>query len=84
VILTQGPVLEIDESFALQSAVPSPAVALPITLRDNERALIRRALEETHWIIEGKNGAAARLGIAPSTLRDRMEKYSIQRPRLDS
>jgi PAS domain S-box-containing protein len=83
VILTNGPVLEIDESFE-SKPVLSPHVAGPVTLRDNERALIRRALEETRWIIEGTNGAAVRLGIAPSTLRDRIEKYGLQRPRPDS
>jgi len=84
VILTNGPVLEIDESFDLRPAVLPPPVAAPVTLKDNERAVIRRALEETRWIIEGKNGAAVRLGIAPSTLRDRIEKYGLQRPRPDS
>jgi PAS domain S-box-containing protein len=83
VILTNGPVLEIDESFDVNPHLSQPVTA-PVTLKDNERAVIRRALEETHWVIEGRDGAAVRLGIAPSTLRDRIEKYGLQRPRPDS
>ena len=35
---------------------------------------------ETRWRIEGKNGAAAILGLHPSTLRARMHKLGILRP----
>jgi transcriptional regulator with GAF, ATPase, and Fis domain len=36
-------------------------------------------LEETGGRIEGEQGAAARLGINPSTLRSRMKKFGIVR-----
>jgi len=83
VILTNGPVLEMDEPLGHESPQPLPEPASP-TLRDNERALIQRALDQSHWVIEGQKGAAYRLGIAPSTLRDRMEKYDLHRPREQS
>jgi Sigma-54 interaction domain len=35
---------------------------------------------ETWWHIEGKDGAAAILGLHPSTLRARMHKLRIVRP----
>jgi len=35
---------------------------------------------ETRWLIEGKDGAAAILGLHPSTLRARMHKLGIVRP----
>ena len=44
-----------------------------------ERAHVKRVLDRTGWVIEGKNGAAALLGLAPSTLRSRMAQLSIQR-----
>lgn len=50
------------------------------TLKETEQTLIREALEACNWTIEGKRGAAARLDLAPSTLRERMRKYGLQRP----
>jgi transcriptional regulator with GAF, ATPase, and Fis domain len=44
-----------------------------------ERIHILKILEDTHWKIEGDNGAAKALGLAPSTLRDRMNKLDIHR-----
>lgn len=41
---------------------------------------IRKVLKECDWKLEGEDGAAAQLKIKPSTLRDRMRKYSIKRP----
>ncbi len=40
---------------------------------------ILQVLQKTGWRIEGKNGAAAMLGLNPSTLRARMRKYGIRR-----
>jgi transcriptional regulator with GAF, ATPase, and Fis domain len=48
-------------------------------LGEIEREFILHALEKTKWRIEGKNGAAVRLGLNPSTLRGRMRKDGIRR-----
>jgi transcriptional regulator with GAF, ATPase, and Fis domain len=48
-------------------------------LADVEKVHIANVLEDTHWKIEGKHGAARVLGLAPSTLRDRMRKLGIRR-----
>jgi chemotaxis protein methyltransferase CheR len=48
-------------------------------LADVEREHISDILEKTLWKIEGKQGAARVLGLAPSTLRDRMKKLGIRR-----
>ncbi|HME46122.1 MAG TPA: sigma 54-interacting transcriptional regulator [Syntrophorhabdales bacterium] len=48
-----------------------------LRLEEMETLHIRRMLEVTHGRIEGKNGAAALLGINPSTLRARMRKLHI-------
>ena len=49
------------------------------TLEETERNKIIKILSETRWRIEGKDGAAAILGLHPSTLRARMHKLEIVR-----
>jgi len=48
-------------------------------LSELERDRILQVLQQTNWRIEGKNGAAAILGLNPSTLRGRMRKEGIRR-----
>ena len=62
-------------------SVHSPGVpeTKGLTLESIERAHILRVLERTGWVIEGKSGAAAILGVAPSTLRSRMTQLGIRR-----
>ena len=50
------------------------------TLEETERNQISKILSETRWRIEGKDEAAAILGIHPSTLRARMHRLGIVRP----
>jgi transcriptional regulator with GAF, ATPase, and Fis domain len=50
-------------------------------LEEVERTYILRVLDDTDWLIEGQRGAAAILGLSPSTLRSRMQKLGIKRPR---
>jgi transcriptional regulator with GAF, ATPase, and Fis domain len=45
-----------------------------------ERANLVRALEATAWRVAGDSGAAARLGMRPSTLSSRMKALGIERP----
>ncbi len=51
------------------------------TLTDVERRHIVRVLTASRWRIEGAAGAAQVLGLKPSTLRSRMMKLGISRPR---
>jgi transcriptional regulator with GAF, ATPase, and Fis domain len=51
------------------------------TLEEVERNQIHKILSETRWRIERKDGAAAVLGLHPSTLRARMHKLGILRPK---
>jgi transcriptional regulator with GAF, ATPase, and Fis domain len=44
-----------------------------------EREHILRVLEETRWRIRGERGAAAMLGLKPTTLHSRMKKLGISR-----
>jgi formate hydrogenlyase transcriptional activator len=50
-------------------------------LQQLERENILRALESTAWRVAGKEGAAALLGMNPSTLNSRIRALRIQRPK---
>lgn len=50
------------------------------TLADSGLELIVRALEAKAWRVEGPAGAAAALGLEPSTLYSRMKKLGIRTP----
>jgi len=51
------------------------------TLEQSEYNLIVQTLKKVHWKVEGPGGAAELLNIHPSTLRSRMRKLRIERPR---
>jgi transcriptional regulator with GAF, ATPase, and Fis domain len=55
-------------------------VATAATLQDSERRHIEAMLAQCGWRIRGESGAAARLGLKPSTLESRMRKLGISRP----
>jgi chemotaxis protein methyltransferase CheR len=60
----------------------SPEGTHPLsTLAEVERKHILTVLEQTLWRIEGNTGAATILGLHPDTLRYRMKKHNIRRPR---
>jgi len=50
-------------------------------LQEIEKTHILKILKECNWVIDGKRGAAKRLGLPPSSLRDRMKKLGLKRPR---
>jgi transcriptional regulator with GAF, ATPase, and Fis domain len=51
------------------------------SLEDVERRHIESVLNQANWMIEGERGAAKVLNLNPSTLRSRMQKLGISRPR---
>ena len=54
---------------------------VPMTgLEDVERDHILRALEASNWVVGGRNGAAARLGMQRTSLVYRMRRLRINRP----
>ncbi len=79
VILCPGPVLHLADKLDLSSSAVSSTVR---TLEETERNQMLKILSETRWRIEGKNGAAAILGLNASTLRARMHKLGIVRPQI--
>jgi transcriptional regulator with GAF, ATPase, and Fis domain len=76
VIVTQGRVLSpriTELKLLMQTVVPAPAQ----TLSEAERAHILTILKETNWVVGGRDGAAARLGLPRTTLISRMQKLGI-------
>jgi PAS domain S-box-containing protein len=78
VIHTQGPVLHLAEPLG---EMVEDSASHTQSLEEIERTHIINILENTGWRIEGPNGAAKLLGLNASTLRARMVKLGIQRPR---
>jgi transcriptional regulator with GAF, ATPase, and Fis domain len=78
-ILANGPMLQIEEAFL--RTTPALPVLREGTMEEVERAHILRVLQEVNWVIEGTQGAATRLDLHPNTLRSRMQKLGIKKPR---
>ena len=78
-ILSHEPVLRINEQI-LGSQGASFGASPPSDLKELERRHILQTLTLAEWHIEGPVGAAARLGLPPSTLRSRMKQCGITRP----
>jgi formate hydrogenlyase transcriptional activator len=78
VIVSAG-TLGLAEPLGRSQLDPVQAETPSLDLRDVERAHVMRVLGLRSWRIEGKYGAAAALGLRPSTLRSRMRKLGISR-----
>jgi formate hydrogenlyase transcriptional activator len=86
VILSPGPELRVPrvEPVPITGASPGTRPVLAGgSLKDAEREMIRRALEECRWKVGGSRGAAARLGMKRTTLLSRMKKLGLARPETD-
>ena len=92
VIITQGSQLHVTDDLNMQAIEldldepitrPDMFDSFPTgeTLEQTEYNLIMRTLKSVHWKLEGPGGAAELLNINPSTLRSKMRKLGIQRPR---
>jgi len=78
VLLSEGgrfspPLSELTRVTAAQSRGPAQ------TLAEMERVYIMETLQKTNWIVGGRAGAAARLGLPRTTLIARMRKLGITR-----
>jgi transcriptional regulator with GAF, ATPase, and Fis domain len=91
VILTKGETLRLDLSMpaTLQSStnagVQAPSkhddLMTEDQMRDLQKQNLRKALEQSNWRVSGKEGAAALLGIRPTTLSDRIKSFGLKKPR---
>jgi formate hydrogenlyase transcriptional activator len=90
-VLCQGPLVTLDADLLPAAAPPAgrvetaddrPGAPVPAnSLEAVERRHILNVLAETDGIIEGPKGAARILSLHPNTLRSRMKKLGITRPR---
>jgi formate hydrogenlyase transcriptional activator len=76
VIITKGPVLELQVAELMAHSAGSTAIK---TLADAERAHIVATLEATNWVIGGRHGAATQLGLPRTTLITMMQRHRIFR-----
>lgn len=92
VIITQGSKLQLHDTFYPATArdesravdwSENPEVEGE-TLEQSEYRLILQTLKKVHWRIEGPGGAAELLDVHASTLRSRMRKLGIGRPKVNS
>jgi transcriptional regulator with GAF, ATPase, and Fis domain len=94
-VTSAGAVLRLPEGWELLLS-PSPGTPTAVsetrtnsgaggmresTLEQLHRKRILEVLNQTGWRLEGPKGAAVILGLNPSTLRSRMQKLGIQKPR---
>ena len=63
----------------LHKADVRPIASFSETLRDSERALLVETLESVGWVVAGPNGAAAKMGLARTTLLGKMKRLSISK-----
>jgi len=91
IILARGGVLEFDLAIAAQAAPsdhpgPSATSVTPAKflteaeLERFERDNLLLVLEAANWKIGGRDGAAELLGVKPTTLLSRMDKWGLKRP----
>jgi formate hydrogenlyase transcriptional activator len=83
IVLCPGDTLDMPLLAAEPGASASPASLNndSLSLEATERKHMESVLASTGWLIEGANGAAAILKLNPSTLRSRMRRLGISRPR---
>jgi formate hydrogenlyase transcriptional activator len=81
-VIEHGAIVTVGDSLRVPMLHDAaPLGAPPQMLADAEREHILRALERAGWRIKGPKGAAAALGLKPSTLYTRMKKLGIRTPR---
>jgi transcriptional regulator with GAF, ATPase, and Fis domain len=92
VILSQAGELRIDlvlgdtapstmhEEARFEAPLGMPGILSEHEMTRRERENIVAALEKSRWKISGARGAAAILGVKPTTLASRLKRLGIQRP----
>jgi formate hydrogenlyase transcriptional activator len=76
-----------EETFSIDHAwlsiqpptIPDRSGVLTKALHDQEKEMIEAALAETRGKVAGAKGAAAKLGIPPSTLESKIKQLKIKK-----
>jgi len=86
VIVSETETFFIDENWLPRMAVKSPPLSRPLSdeLLAQEKERIEAALAATRGRVSGPSGAAAKLGIPPSTLDSKIRSLKINRHRFKS
>lgn len=81
VILCGSDTFSIDDAWLPGEERPGPELSCPLTeaVQNQETKIIEAALIESKGKIAGSNGAAARLGIPPSTLDSKIKQFKINK-----
>jgi transcriptional regulator with PAS, ATPase and Fis domain len=81
VILCDTDTFSIDESWLSQGSLPAKSASEPLSekLASEEKKLIESVLAETRGRVYGRSGAAAKLGIPPSTLDSKIKSLKIDK-----
>ena len=85
IISSEGDTIKLDDNqlkSSLSRHINGDPVANSITkLSDSQKTHIIKVLDDCDWKINGEEGAANKLGMPPSTLRSKMKKLNIKRPK---
>jgi transcriptional regulator with GAF, ATPase, and Fis domain len=83
VILCETDIFSVDESWLSSKAVSAPSTKQPFAQKidSQEREMIEAALTESKGRVSGTSGAAAKLGIPPSTLESKIRSLKIDKRR---
>jgi formate hydrogenlyase transcriptional activator len=77
VIMTTGTILGAPIALVTNPIAETIAPKTGRTLNDAQRAHILATLQEAAWVVGGRNGAAARLGLPRTTLIAKMKRLGI-------
>jgi DNA-binding NtrC family response regulator len=82
VIIADGEVFRLEPGTLAEQTRSTPPELEPVRaddIRDEEKARIEAVLKQTRGRVAGPNGAAARLGLPPSTLEWRIKTLKIHK-----
>jgi len=79
VVISEGRSLRPPMAELTRLTPAAPSMTPAGTLAEMERAYITETLQQTNWVVGGRTGAAAKLGLPRTTLIARMQKLGISR-----
>jgi formate hydrogenlyase transcriptional activator len=79
-VIERGAIVTTGDTLSVPMFFDDAPVEATTTLAESERTIILRTLERTRGRIKGPKGAAAALGLRPSTLYGRMKKLGLRPP----
>jgi len=83
VIVSETETISVDESWLSRQTLPPQPASLALSKRPvtEEKVIIEAALAATHGRVSGPSGAAAKLGLPPSTLESKIRSLRINKHR---